>query len=52
MRKVLTLVIISASILIVVNFKNFKNISVIDDVRIKLSKFFPSKKNNENISYK
>ena len=50
MRKVLTLVIISASILIVVNFKNFKNISVIDDVKIKLSKFSPFKKKITKIS--
>ena len=47
MRKVLTLVIISASILIVVNFKN---ISVIDDVKIKLSKFSPFKKKITKIS--
>ena len=47
MRKVLTLVIISASILIVVNFKN---ISVIDDVKIKLSKFSLFKKKITKIS--
>ena len=50
MRKVLTLFIISASILIVVNLKNFKNISVIDDVKIKLSKFSLFKKKITKIS--
>ena len=39
MRKVLTLVIISVFILIVINLKNFKNIIVFDEVKIKLSKF-------------
>ena len=53
MRKVLTLVIISVFILIVINLKNFKNIIVFDEVKIKLSKFFLfQKKNNKNISDK
>ena len=50
MRKVLTLVIISVFILIVINFKNFKNIIVFDEVKIKLSKFSFFKKKITKIS--
>ena len=58
MRKVLTLVIISVFILIVVNLKNFKDIIVFHEVKIKLSKLSLFKKkitkitviNNKNTS--
>ena len=50
MRKVLTLVIISVFILIVINLKNFKNIIVFDEVKIKLSKFSFFKKKITKIS--
>ena len=50
MRKVLTLVIISVSILIVINLKNFKNIISFDEVKIKLSKFSLFKKKITKIS--
>ena len=50
MRKVLTLVIISVSILILINFKNFKNIIIFDEMKIKYSKFSLFKKKITKIS--
>ena len=50
MRKVLTLVIISVFILIVVNLKNFKDIIVFHEVKIKLSKLSLFKKKITKIS--
>ena len=50
MRKVLTLVIISVFIFLVINLKNFKNITVFNEVKFKLSKFSFFKKKITKIS--
>ena len=50
MRKVLTLVIISVFIFLGINLKNFKNITVFDEVKLKLSKFSFFKKKITKIS--
>ena len=50
MRKILTLVIISVFIFLVINLKNFKNITVFNEVKFKLSKFSFFKKKITKIS--
>ena len=50
MRKVLILVIFSVFIIIVINLKNFTNIIDVDEVKIKLSKFYFFEKKITRIS--